>query len=200
MAGCGVDPFNPKIGAMITMNNGSKNGDSVRGGRKALSLSGLTRRYRVILEESFAHERPENRGPEHRHFYEIIPCQGFKKPPEQKGPFISFFSEDPPTLMLYTNRVINAKSIWSEIKETPGTRADFHMDGEAVLHFPPELLEIVAEMAGAKKRRILTEEQKELLRLGREKAGLTRDEKGRLVHVQAQDLTHIETIPSPAGG
>ncbi len=176
----------------------SKDGAPVEGGRKPVCLSNLTKRFRVTLEESFAHERPETRTPDRR-WYEVIPCQGFKKPPEQEGPFISLYSEDPPTLMLFTNRVINGKSIWNSIKKHPGTRADFHMDGEAVLYFPPELLSTVAEMAGARKKRILTEEQRAAL-IERGKAGREALKRWQKQRVQLQNSTQDATIPHPAGG
>lgn len=37
-------------------------------------------------------------------------------------------------------------------------RGDFHFDGEAEIYFPPELLSLVAEMAGARKKRQLSPE------------------------------------------
>jgi len=122
-------------------------------------LSKLTKRFRIVLEESFKHERPEVRNPDRR-WYEVIPCQGFKPGPPQEGPFIGLYSEDPPTLQLYTPRVQNAKNIWKQIKDHPGCRADFHLEGEAVLYFPPEVLVQVAELAGARKRRTLSEAHK----------------------------------------
>ena len=152
---------------------------------KQIYLSNLTKRFRVLLEESFAHERPEVRNPDRR-WYEIIPCKGFKPGPGQEGPFISLFSEDPPTFHLHTDRVKHAKIIWRQIRKEPGTRADF-MDGEAILYFPPTLLEQVAELAdGRKKRPPMSEDQKMKLAEARQKAGLTRDEKGRLVHAQGE--------------
>jgi hypothetical protein len=122
-------------------------------------ISKLTKRFRIVLEESWYHEKSEVRKPDRR-WYEIIPLKGLVKGPPQEGPFICLYSEDPPTLQLYTNRVKQARIIWKEIKKIPGCRADFHLDGEAVLFFPPELLEQVAEMAGARKRRQLSEEQR----------------------------------------
>jgi hypothetical protein len=71
-------------------------------------LSKLTRRYRIALEESWFHEKAEARKQDCR-WFEIIPCKGFKKQPMQEGPFIALNSEDPPILMLYTNRIQNAK-------------------------------------------------------------------------------------------
>jgi len=161
-------------------------------------LSKLTQKFRIILEETFFHESPENRGSDHRRFFEIIPAKGFKAGPGQSGSFIGLYCEDPPILQLYSSRAQNAKTIWEEIKKYPGVWADFHIDGEALIFFGPEFLETVGRMAGARRRRTLSEAQKERLRLGREKAGLTRDEKGRLVHVQAQNSTQIEAIPAQA--
>lgn len=107
-------------------------------------------RYRVVLEESWYHERPEVRSPDRR-WYEQIPCKG--------GAFIGLYSEIPETVLhLYTHRVKNARVIWQVIKGKPGVRADFDLDGEAVFYFPPALLHAVAEMAGARKRRRLSPE------------------------------------------
>jgi hypothetical protein len=156
-------------------------------------LSKLTKRFRIGLEESWYHERPEVRNPDRR-WYEIIPCRGFKKPPEQEGPFISLFSEGPWLLKLYTDRLRNARAIWEAIKGHPGIKADLSLNGEAELLFPPELLSTVAGMAGARKRRKLSEAQKAAMALGRQKAGLVRDEKGRIVHSQAQNTTQNGAI------
>ena len=167
---------------------------------KQIYISKLTRRYRVLLEESFSSERPEVRNQD-QHWYEIIPCQGFKPGPQQEGPFIGLYSENPPTLQLYSDRPINAKSIWKEIRKHPGCGADFDMDGEVVLHFPAErkLLAIVARMAGGRKKRILTEEQRAMLiEVG--KAGRDALKRWRDQRAQAQDLTLNEAIPPQAGG
>ncbi len=138
---------------------------------KQIYLSNLTRRFRVALEESWFHERPEVRNPD-KHWYEIIPCRGFKKGPPQEGPFICLYSEDPRTLQLYSNRVGNAKNIWNQIKDKPGCRADIDLQGEAVLYFTVELLELVAELAGGRKKRQLSEEHRAKLieagKVGRE--------------------------------
>lgn len=127
---------------------------------KKPGLADLTEhRYRIVLEESWQHERPEVRNPD-RIWYEIIPCRGFKPGPMQEGPFIGLFSANPLTFQLYTNRVVNAKNIWEQIKDKPGCRADFAIDGEVVLFFPIEAIHIVAELAGARKRRRLSEAHK----------------------------------------
>jgi hypothetical protein len=132
-------------------------------------LSKLTKRFRIALEESWQGELASN--PDRR-WLEIIPCKGFKKGPGQEGSFIGLFSEDPPTLKLYSDRPITAKKIWQVIKNLPGTRADFHMDGEVELFFPPECLDVVAERAGARVKRQgrpMTPEQKaKLAEMGRE--------------------------------
>ncbi len=167
---------------------------------KQIYLSKLTKRFRVLLEESFTHERPEVRTPDRR-WYEIIPCQGFKKGPGQEGSFVGLFSEDPPILQLYSDRPITAKKIWQALKKYPGCRADFHMDGEVVLYFPAETkpLEMVAEMAGGRKKRILTEEQRarliEVGKAGRDALKIWRDQRA-----QAQDSTQNEAISPQVRG
>jgi hypothetical protein len=158
---------------------------------KQIYLSKLTKRFRVALEESWQGELASN--PDRR-WLEIIPCKGFKKGPGQEGSFIGLFSEDPPTLQLYSNRTITAKKIWQAIKNYPGCRADFALHGEAVLFFPPPLLDKVAEMAGARKKRILTEEQRtKLIEAG--KPGIAALKKWREQRAQAQESPQIEAIP-----
>lgn len=150
-------------------------------------LSKLTKRFRIALEESWQGELASN--PDRR-WLEIIPCRGFKKGPSQQGSFIGLFSEDPPTLQLYSDRPITAKKIWQAIKDHPGTRADFALDGEAVLFFPPALLEKVAAMAGARKKRILTAEQRaKLIKAG--KPGIDALKKWREERTQAQEAPQI---------
>lgn len=130
----------------------------------ALKKPGLSKlsggRYRIVLEESWQHERPEVRNPD-RIWYEQIPCQG--------GAFIGLYSLNPLVLHLYTPRVKNAKKVWEAIKDVPGTRADFHFDGEAVLYFPLEAVRQVAELAGARRKRRLAESLKVKFAEGRKK-------------------------------
>jgi len=116
------------------------------------SLATLTaNRYKVSLEESWQHERPEVRSPE-RIWHEQIPCRG--------GAFISVYSLGPLTLRLWTPRPKNAKLIWMAVKGSAGVRADFHFDGEAEIYFPLEVLPQVAELAGARTRRRLSEKHR----------------------------------------
>jgi hypothetical protein len=110
------------------------------------------RRYRIVLEESWHHERPEVRNPD-RIWYEQIPCQG-------EDCFIGVYSLEPLILQLSTSRPKNARAVWEAIKGTPGAKADFHVDGEATIYFSPELVHIVAEIAGARKKRRLSEAHK----------------------------------------
>ncbi len=126
---------------------------SISDPEKALSLIALAAgKWRLSLEESWYHERPEVRNPDRR-WYEIIPCHG--------GAFIGLYAETlKVVLQLYTPKVKNARLIWEVIKNKPGVWADFHLDGEVVIFFPAELLDKVAEMAKAKRRRRLSEEHK----------------------------------------
>jgi len=108
-------------------------------------------RYKMAMEESWQHERPEVRTPD-RIWYEQIPCRG--------RAFISVYSLSPLTLKLWTPRPKNAKLVWMALKGADGVRADFHFDGEAELFFPLEVLQQVAQLAGARRRRRLSEEEK----------------------------------------
>jgi hypothetical protein len=58
---------------------------------------------------------------------------------------------------------------------------------------------LVAGLAGGKRKRSLSQSHKEKLARGREKAGLTRDERGRLVHSQSQNRAQGEALV-PARG
>ena len=117
-----------------------------------INLGNLTANHdKIALEESWQRDDPEVRTPD-RIWYEQIPCRG--------GAFIGLYSLDPLILQLYTPRVKNAKVVWEAIKDIPGSRADFHFDGEAVLFFPLEAIHMVAHLAGARKRRRLSEEHK----------------------------------------
>lgn len=110
------------------------------------------RRYRIVLEESWYHERPEVRTPD-RIWFQQIPCRG-------EDCFIGVYSLEPFILQLSTSRPKNARLVWEAIKGTLGAKADFHFDGEATIYFSPELVHIVAEIAGARKKRRLSEAHK----------------------------------------
>lgn len=112
-------------------------------------------RYRIAMDESWHHERPEIRKADRR-WLEKIPCRG--------GAFIGLYSETPTVILqLYTPRVKSARLIFEQVKHTPGCMADFHMDGEAVIYFSVEVVHQVAEMACARKRRRLSPEHREKL-------------------------------------
>jgi hypothetical protein len=139
-------------------------------------------RYRIVLEESWHHERPEIRKPDRR-LYEQIPCKG--------GAFIGLYAEMPSiVLQLYTPRVKNARFIFGHIKGLLGVKADFHFDGEAVIYFPPELLHQVAEMAEARvKRRLSPEARARVAERGR--AAL---EKYRKTNYQNENLPQVSPV------
>jgi hypothetical protein len=116
-------------------------------------------RYRFDLDEAYFHEQAEEREPNHL-WYERIPCQ--------KDSFIGVHSVEPLVFKLYSTRPKNAKKIYDAIKDKPGfVRADFAFDREALVFFTKEVLPTVAELAGARKKRQLTPEQKaDLVKMG----------------------------------
>lgn len=141
-------------------------------------------RYKLALEESWYHEVQEVRGPDKR-WYLQIPCKG--------GAFIGLYAETPDTILqLYTPRVKNARIIWEQLKSQPGCQADFHMDGEAVLYFPPEMLHLVAKIAGARVRRRLSPEA----RLKVAERGRAALEKYRKTNQQGENLAQIDSSPT----
>jgi hypothetical protein len=143
------------------------------------SLANLTGgRYRVAIEESWQHERPEVRNLD-RIWYEQIPCQG--------GAFIGIYSLEPLILHLYTPRAKNAQTVWEAIKDISGSRADFHFDGEAELFFTLEALPTVADLAGARKKRRLSEAHKAKLA----ESGQAYRFKGKFDGSKAPEMTTI---------
>ena len=137
-------------------------------------------RYRFDLDEAWFHELAEEREP-NRLWYERIPCQ--------KDSFIGVHSVSPLVFMLYSTRPQNAKKIHQAIKNSPGfVRADFAFDGEAEIYFTKEVLPTVAELAGARKKRQLTLEQKAALANG----GSAHRFKGQKDGVEMEKTTQIE--------
>jgi len=109
-------------------------------------------RYRFDLDEAWFHELAEEREP-NRLWYERIPCA--------KESFIGVYSVDPLVFKLHSTRPKNAKKIHEALKNTPRfIRADFALDCEAEIYFTKKALPTVAEIAGARKKRQLTPEQK----------------------------------------
>jgi hypothetical protein len=136
-----------------------------------VTLSELTNgRYKITLEESWYHERSEVREPDKR-WYERIPCKG--------GAFISFYCEPEPDcllgkagcplrlpdcrghceliLQLWTPRPKNALLIWQRIKIEDSCHCE-PLDGEACIYFPAKLVNVMAELAGARRKRRLSSE------------------------------------------
>ena len=137
-------------------------------------------RYRFDLDEAWFHELAEEREP-NRLWYERIPCQ--------KESFIGVHSVKPLVFKLYSTRPQNALKIHQAIKGKPGfIRGDFAFDGEAELYFTKEALPIVAELAGARKKRQLTPEQKAALAKG----GSAHRFKGQKDGVEDAKITLIE--------
>ncbi len=136
-------------------------------------------RYKITLEESWYHERPEVRNPERR-WYEQIPCKG--------GAFIGLYCETGDILLqLSTPRPKNARLIYEKINHHPKVQADFHFDGEAIIYFPPELVHIVAEMAGARKKRRLSADARTRLK----EAGKATQFQPRICGVENEETGHI---------
>ena len=113
-------------------------------------------RYRVSLDPTWKEERADRR--DEKIWYEQILCTG------KSEDFICLYSLSPIILKFASSRKKLAKIIWEKISHFAGAKADFIYDGEAVLLFPPEALQIVCEMAGAKKKRSMSPEQKEVVR------------------------------------
>lgn len=161
-------------------------------------LSKLTKCFRIVIEESFKHERLEVRNPDSP-WYDIFPCQGFKPGPPQARPFIGLYSEDPTNVQLYTRKVQNAKNIWEHITGKPNCRPDFYFDREGVIFFPPEQLDVVAEGAVARVKRQgrpMTPEQKaNLAAMGKEAL-----KKLREATSQTQESPQIEAMPTQSRG
>jgi hypothetical protein len=112
-------------------------------------------RYRFDLDEAWFHELADEREA-NRLWYERIPCA--------QDSFIGVQSVKPLVFKLYSTRPQNAKKIHQAIKGNPGfIKADFDFEGEAEIFFTKEILPTVAELAGARKKRQLTPEQKEEL-------------------------------------
>jgi hypothetical protein len=116
-------------------------------------------RFKVQLEESWKHEKPEVREPDKR-WYEQIPCRC--------GGHIMLYGEDPPTLKFYTpsKRKVCRELYRAAIEDgNGGWRIDTCFSGdETVLYFPASKLQEVALLVGAYKRRQVSEETKARLR------------------------------------
>ena len=127
------------------------------------SLAELTDgKYKIFKEESWHHERSEVRTTDWM-WYEQLHCTN-------DSSFIGLYSLDPITYQFSTNRPMTAEKIWAVIKDKPGVKADFHFGGEAILYFPSDLVVLVAEMAGARKKRqgrkMNAEEMEQLIEAG----------------------------------
>lgn len=175
------------------------------------TLSELTGgRWRLYLEESWHHESPEVRTPA-RVWYERLPCRG--------GAFIGLYclGELPcslwgkgcplarpdcrehggPILKLWTPRPKNARLIWAKLKGKASCHFD-PLDGEAELYFPARLLPLVAEMAGARKKRRLSPEHRAKLVAAGLTAGRATRFQPRTTGTQGEKTAQICTITDEA--
>lgn len=157
------------------------------------SLSELFKtRYRLILEESWYHERAEIRNPEKR-WYEQIPtlCGGH----------IMLYAETPEIILeYYTPRARQtATKIFEQFEGEQGVRIDTHFSGsESILYFPAYLLDRVATLAGARRRRRLPDKSKEAFAEGRKK-GMEALQKLKILLVQADATLQDERKASCQG-
>ena len=120
---------------------------------KQIYLSRLTKRYKVIRDECWKLETPEVRKPDAR-WYEQIRLTG------KCDSFICLYSEDPPTLKVFLD---NHPGLTQKLlKEVEGIILFSESYKEAELHFPPQVLEQVCEIVEARKKRQLSEEQKQV--------------------------------------
>jgi hypothetical protein len=129
---------------------------------KPYSLAGWAKKnyFKSTLDEAYQHETYPGKESD-RHWSERIPCQG-------EDCFIGLYSLEPLILKLSTTRPRNARTIWEQIKDTPGARADFHFHSEADLYFSLEALPQVVKLAGARKKRHLSEDHKaRLVQIGK---------------------------------
>jgi hypothetical protein len=111
-------------------------------------------KYKIVLDESWQYASL-NQTTEDRLWYELIPCRG--------KAMIYLTSLNPMLFALYTPSIKSARSI---VKQVPTHKAEW-LDGEAVLTFSPEVLDQIAELAGArKKRRLSTEAKTKLIASG----------------------------------
>ena len=118
---------------------------------KQIYLSRLTKRYKVVKDECWKLETPEVRKPDAR-WYEQIRLTG------KCDSFISLYSEDPPIISIFLdNRPGVVQKLLDGVK---GITLFSESYKETELHFSPEVLEQVCEIAGARKKKQLSEEQK----------------------------------------
>ncbi len=112
------------------------------------------KRWKIQMEESWQHEKPENK----------TGFEGwFEQVPTACGGFIALF-QDKPTIVLqfYTPKQRpTCRKLAEKFRNAPGVSLDDWFDGyETTLFFSLELFERVAEAVGARKRRVLSPEHK----------------------------------------
>lgn len=109
------------------------------------------KRYRILMEESF--ETAEHKKGQEAWYEQILCLNGH----------IMLFTESPEIILEYYTPTARptAVKIYEKFKGVPGVRLDKHFSGsECLLYFPVHLLGEVAELAGARRRRVLSPEHK----------------------------------------
>jgi len=147
------------------------------------------KRYRIQMEESWQHEKPENKKG-FEGWYEQVPtgCGGF----------IGLYQDKPAAILqFYTPKQrLTCRKLAEQFKDTPGVRLDDWFGGyESILYFPPELFKQVAAAVGARKKRQgrpLTEAQRAAFAEGRKK-GMASLEKIR----ERENLSAVRPARNP---
>jgi len=101
---------------------------------KQFCLSKLCKGYRIVLEESFAHEKMEGKTQDKRWYEQILCAFGH----------IMLYAESPEFILEYYTATARptATKIYEKFKNVPGVKLDNHFSGyESVLYFPAHLLD-----------------------------------------------------------
>ena len=137
--------------------------------------SDLGYRYRIGLAPSFIEERPEfKKG--NLHLYEWILCEN--------GGVISLYSSEDRIGEIWTTQQMGEKVL----REVAGAKLYLTSDERLamVIHFPLDKIIEVCELAGARRERRMSEEQKSRMREQALKTGLGSGKKGAASQVSGQ--------------
>jgi hypothetical protein len=132
-------------------------------------------RYRIGLDPSFIEERPEfKKG--NLHLYEWILCEN--------GGVISLYSSEDRIGEIWTTQQMGEKVL----REVAGAKLYLTSDERLamVIHFPLDKIIEVCELAGARRARRMSEEQKSRMREQALKTGLGSGKKGAASQVSGQ--------------
>ncbi len=114
--------------------------------------------YKITLDESWKALTLGQKLAEEKIFYELIPTKA--------NGFIYLYRNQKPRLFrLYLPHVRNVRNNYATI---PGCQIEI-LDGESTVTFPESVFKQVAEMAGARKKRSLSESHRLALLAGRKR-------------------------------